>query len=90
MHQVPFKALLWPLAITLALLFGTGIFAIKKPTYSCIGGKTIHFDKKVEVITLGTFHVYAYPIRHDCDEKDRYDPLKFKPCGDKAWCTIEP
>lgn len=88
MHQIPFKALLWPVVISLALLFGTGIFAVKKPTYSCFKGKSIHFDKKVEVVTLGNFHVYTYPLSHDCEPEDRYDPLKIKPCGYQTYCNI--
>lgn len=90
MTQVGLKTLLWPVVIALALLFGTGIFEIKKPEYSCVGGKAIHFDEKVEVITLGTFHVYAYPLRHDCEEKDRYNPETTYKCGDTFCQKSEP
>lgn len=88
MHQIPFKALLWPVVITLALLFGTGIFAIKKPEYSCFKGKSIHFDDKITVVSVGNFRVNAYPLVHDCDPEDRYDPTKIQPCGYQTFCNI--
>ena len=86
MTQVGLKMLIWPLVIITVLVFAIGLVEIKKPTYSCFSGKEIHFDKKVEVITLGNFHAYVYPIRHDCDEEDRYDPKTMYKCGVGAYC----
>lgn len=86
MTQFGIKAVLFPLIIAGVLLFATGIVQIKKPDYSCFTGKRIRLGEKVEVVTLGSFHLYAYPIRHDCEPEDRFEPGKYYKCGYNNWC----
>lgn len=86
MMQVGLKALLWPVMIALALLFGTGIFEIKKPEYACFSGKSISFQEKVPVLSVGSFNVNAYPLIHDCEPDDRYDPETTYKCAYQTYC----
>lgn len=88
MHQIPFKAMLWPVIILILVLFGIGVLQIKRPEYACFNGKNIHFNEKVEIVSIGALRINAFPLMYDCVEEDRYDPEKFKLCG-KELCERE-
>lgn len=80
------RPFLGAIGIIILLLFIIGVFRIEKPTYGCFHGRTLHFTERVEVLSIGVFHVYAYPLISDCPADEQYDPETVYNCGYNTFC----
>ena len=80
------KPFLIAVGVIIFLFFAIGVIKIEKPEYGCLTGKKLRFAEKTEVISVGSFRMYAYPIVADCPEDDRYDPQTVYKCGTAQYC----
>ena len=80
------KPFLIAVAIIIGLLLLIGVIRFEKPDYGCFRGKEFRFGEKVNLVDIGSFKVYGYPLIFDCPQDDRYDPKTVYPCGVQTFC----
>lgn len=80
------KPFLLAVGIIFVLLFALGVIQIKKTKYGCFHGKKLEWGDKVEIINLGSLHIYSFPLSYDCPEDERFDPDNVYKCGVQAYC----
>lgn len=83
--QAPLQMLLFSIGIIIILLFATGVIRYEKTTYQCIDGRKLSFEPKVQLLNIGAFKIYGYPVKYDCATDEQYDPADLYKCDDK-WC----
>lgn len=76
------KYAIW-LLVALVVVFGfIGIWTWEQPDYECYpsSSEVTEFRDKVEIVSYGKLHVYAYPLVKDCPSDNRYNANDVVPC----------